>query len=116
VDVVRKTVFGIKWQRKTDSRKCVRCESDFSMLVRRHHCRACGLLVCKKCSGTSKLVRHLTEDGEVNHMKARVCDARVLAYKDEDVIDVLEVQTSQMGEQAIDSGTGAWAAPGASRR
>jgi hypothetical protein len=36
-------------------------------------------------------VRHLTEDGEVKHMKARVCYACVLAYKDEEVIDVLEV-------------------------
>ncbi|CAG7719893.1 unnamed protein product [Allacma fusca] len=31
--------------------KCMECHTAFSMLKRRHHCHACGSVVCAKCSG-----------------------------------------------------------------
>jgi hypothetical protein len=110
--MVAKTVYGIQWQRDSDSNQCVRCEREFGLLVRRHHCRACGLLVCKKCSGTSKLVKHLTEGGDVKHTKARICDLCAHAHKDEELIDFCEAQQEpvEVEGQAFGSGAGAGAA------
>ncbi|XP_042239198.1 FYVE, RhoGEF and PH domain-containing protein 4-like isoform X3 [Homarus americanus] len=31
--------------------KCMLCSSQFTMVRRKHHCRACGEVVCSKCSG-----------------------------------------------------------------
>ena len=31
-------------------RNCMLCKNDFSFIIRRHHCRHCGLLVCAECS------------------------------------------------------------------
>jgi len=30
--------------------KCMQCDAPFTKLVRRHHCRKCGSIICKKCS------------------------------------------------------------------
>lgn len=55
----RKTIFvpkshvaddEVEWMRNDESKCCVRCQSKFSLGNRRHHCRNCGVLVCKKCS------------------------------------------------------------------
>jgi hypothetical protein len=32
------------------SRACSKCDSSFSLFVRRHHCRECGMSVCHSCS------------------------------------------------------------------
>ena len=29
--------------------KCMRCSAHFSMVRRKHHCRACGYVICGKC-------------------------------------------------------------------
>lgn len=49
---------------------CDLCNSKFSMVNRRHHCRRCGLLVCAKCSG-----HNATQHGNSKKdSKLRVCD------------------------------------------
>ncbi|KAI7854342.1 FYVE zinc finger-domain-containing protein [Circinella umbellata] len=40
------------WESDTESKECRRCARKFGILVRRHHCRRCGLIVCDKCSGS----------------------------------------------------------------
>ena len=47
---------------------CQNCGAEFSVLVRRHHCRACGKVVCSTCSANKAPLRY--RDFEV----ARVCD------------------------------------------
>lgn len=47
---------------------CMSCESKFNYLMRgKHHCRACGNLICYKCSKTGKLF------GKNNKGKYRIC-------------------------------------------
>ncbi|KAJ2006639.1 hypothetical protein GGI04_001812 [Coemansia thaxteri] len=42
---------GVLWVPDSDSRVCMVCRATaFSMMVRRHHCRACGLIICYRCS------------------------------------------------------------------
>jgi FYVE/RhoGEF/PH domain-containing protein 5/6 len=47
---------------------CQRCHHDFSLLVRRHHCRACGKVICALCSANRAPLEYR------NHEPSRVCD------------------------------------------
>lgn len=38
------------WQPDAQVAKCPVCETDFSFLYRKHHCRKCGRVVCSACS------------------------------------------------------------------
>lgn len=46
------------WQPDTSSRICSCCSTTFSSIVRRHHCRMCGGLVCDQCSPKIKLAQY----------------------------------------------------------
>lgn len=58
---------GPEWQDDEDVTECPLCSVTFKWNVRKHHCRACGRVVCSKCSKNRGLV---TPDKE-----ARMCDA-----------------------------------------
>ncbi len=47
---------------------CQQCHSDFTFLVRRHHCRACGRVVCSACSGSEAPLKYRNYDA------SRVCE------------------------------------------
>ncbi|KAG8578072.1 hypothetical protein GDO81_010372 [Engystomops pustulosus] len=47
---------------------CMVCTSEFTLTWRRHHCRACGKIVCQACSTNKYSLEYLK-----NHL-ARVCD------------------------------------------
>ena len=49
--------------------KCSICSAAFNVLNRRHHCRMCGAVVCKKNSMSRKLLRNINQKTAV-----RVCD------------------------------------------
>ncbi|KAG1446921.1 hypothetical protein G6F56_009422 [Rhizopus delemar] len=38
------------WESDGQAKACRVCERKFGILLRRHHCRRCGLVVCDKCS------------------------------------------------------------------
>lgn len=38
------------WEADTNAKSCRLCVRKFGLLLRRHHCRRCGLVVCDKCS------------------------------------------------------------------
>jgi hypothetical protein len=39
-----------RWVRDDESDDCLLCGSTFGLMLRRHHCRLCGQLVCGSCS------------------------------------------------------------------
>lgn len=47
---------------------CQVCTAHFSLTFRRHHCRACGKVVCDICSSNRVPLKYL------NNRKSRVCD------------------------------------------
>lgn len=56
------------WTNDSASRACLCCGDVFSLTMRRHHCRLCGILCCSACSSKS-----LPSIGEKKGV--RVCDA-----------------------------------------
>lgn len=58
------------WVDDTKVRACYECETQFSLLVRRHHCRICGRIFCGKCT------RHIVQTaGETEEeARLRVCN------------------------------------------
>jgi len=47
---------------------CQKCAVEFTVLVRRHHCRACGQVVCSTCSANKAPLKYRSWN------PARVCD------------------------------------------
>jgi len=44
------TVSRFAWTPNSASKDCTACKAAFTTMKRRHHCRACGALVCSTCS------------------------------------------------------------------
>lgn len=40
------------WKPDRDAQRCGKCEKSFSLVRRRHHCRACGDVFCSQCSSS----------------------------------------------------------------
>nr|XP_023661295.1 FYVE, RhoGEF and PH domain-containing protein 5-like isoform X1 [Paramormyrops kingsleyae]XP_023661296.1 FYVE, RhoGEF and PH domain-containing protein 5-like isoform X1 [Paramormyrops kingsleyae] len=47
---------------------CMNCASDFSLMLRRHHCHACGKIICRGCSRNKYPLKYLKD------RMAKVCD------------------------------------------
>ncbi|KAK6639918.1 hypothetical protein RUM43_008195 [Polyplax serrata] len=67
---------------------CMECDSKFTVIKRRHHCRACGKILCSKCCGLRASLEYL------QNQEQRVCEncfrtlARVLTYELQNEADV----------------------------
>lgn len=53
-----------------DADCCSRCRAEFGLVQRKHHCRACGDVVCGKCSSKNSIIPKFGIEKEV-----RVCDS-----------------------------------------
>jgi hypothetical protein len=57
------------WVPDSEANKCMCCQSThFSVVQRRHHCRACGKVVCRGCSAKSFVLEGISK------RPVRVCD------------------------------------------
>ncbi|XP_067235420.1 FYVE, RhoGEF and PH domain-containing protein 6-like [Chanodichthys erythropterus] len=56
------------WIPDSRATMCMICTCEFTLTYRRHHCRACGKVVCQACSTNEHPLKYLK-----NHL-ARVCD------------------------------------------
>ncbi|CAL8261330.1 unnamed protein product [Merluccius merluccius] len=54
---------------------CMICTCEFTMTWRRHHCRACGKVVCQACSSSKHCLEYL------KNQLARVCDQCFVVLK-----------------------------------
>jgi len=57
------------WDADDSSENCILCLKKFTILERRHHCRACGKICCQECSQQKRPVLKWGYDAPV-----RVCD------------------------------------------
>uniref|UniRef100_UPI00358F04C2 FYVE, RhoGEF and PH domain-containing protein 6 isoform X2 n=1 Tax=Myxine glutinosa TaxID=7769 RepID=UPI00358F04C2 len=63
---------------------CMICTCDFTLTWRRHHCRACGKIICQECSQHRFPLKYLHDKPE------RVCDLCFDALHSEDVVPLDE--------------------------
>ena len=56
------------WDPDDRASKCKSCNYEFTMLFRKHHCRACGKVFCGNCSNQKAPLRYK------NFQPCRVCD------------------------------------------
>ncbi|NWT55601.1 FGD5 protein, partial [Erythrocercus mccallii] len=54
---------------------CMNCGSDFTLTLRRHHCHACGKIVCRNCSRSKYPMKYLKDQA------AKVCDSCYVELK-----------------------------------
>eukprot|EP01102_Stenamoeba_stenopodia_P020525 TRINITY_DN8035_c0_g1_i2.p1 TRINITY_DN8035_c0_g1~~TRINITY_DN8035_c0_g1_i2.p1 ORF type:complete len:835 (-),score=213.56 TRINITY_DN8035_c0_g1_i2:232-2736(-) len=64
------------WVPDYHAQYCAVCNTQFTMLKRRHHCRKCGLVVCGNCSENKRKLQQNTK-------AVRVCDTCAAAPKSE---------------------------------
>ncbi|XP_062277515.1 FYVE, RhoGEF and PH domain-containing protein 6-like [Scomber scombrus] len=69
---------------------CMICTCEFTLTWRRHHCRACGKVVCQSCSSNKHCLEYL------KNQLARVCDQ---------CFPVLQQKTEQAVSTAISPGS-----------
>ncbi|XP_010144883.1 PREDICTED: FYVE, RhoGEF and PH domain-containing protein 5-like, partial [Eurypyga helias] len=54
---------------------CMNCGCDFTLTLRRHHCHACGKIVCRNCSRNKYPMKYLKDQ------TAKVCDSCYVELK-----------------------------------
>ncbi|XP_056190407.1 FYVE, RhoGEF and PH domain-containing protein 5 isoform X1 [Falco biarmicus] len=54
---------------------CMNCGCDFTLTLRRHHCHACGKIVCRNCSRNKYPMKYLKDQA------AKVCDSCYVELK-----------------------------------
>jgi len=64
-----------KWVPDQEVEQCTICGLAFSTFLRRHHCRSCGIIVCRKCSSQSIPLEQFGYLGA-----ERVCDRCYVEY------------------------------------
>jgi len=56
------------WIPDNETKHCMSCEAQFTVIRRKHHCRSCGKVVCGACSSKRLLLEYINPDSLV-----RVC-------------------------------------------
>lgn len=44
------------WMKDSEATSCLNCSSHFTPILRRHHCRYCGIIFCKKCIHSKAII------------------------------------------------------------
>jgi len=83
------------WVQDADAVRCCRCQAAFTLTRRRHHCRACGKVVCASCSGGRAALPTIGYD-----IPTRVCDKCVKSLPE--VGRILALSPDRMGRIPMD--------------
>ena len=87
-DLVRKvsvttSEYSVPWIVDGDVGGCLLCSAPFTVFRRRHHCRACGILICSSCFADSKIkVKALRRFERSSIVCFKCYDQLLLAHSD----------------------------------
>ncbi|XP_066580687.1 FYVE, RhoGEF and PH domain-containing protein 4a isoform X2 [Amia ocellicauda] len=93
-----------RWIRDNEVTMCMKCREPFNALTRRrHHCRACGYVVCWKCSDYKA---HLEYDSNKINKVCKDCFLILTGHTDEERNDgkkkgILEIEAAQFCGNSI---------------
>ncbi|XP_031618577.1 protein RUFY3 isoform X2 [Contarinia nasturtii] len=63
---------GSVWTPDASTSNCKKCEREFSLTRRKHHCRNCGFIFCASCSASCAPLPN--DQGQIGKKPVRVCD------------------------------------------
>ena len=55
----------VLWIPDTCASSCQQCNAKFTFMVRKHHCRVCGEVICNKCVRSSRVIADWGQDSKV---------------------------------------------------
>uniref|UniRef100_A0AAY5F445 FYVE, RhoGEF and PH domain containing 4a n=1 Tax=Electrophorus electricus TaxID=8005 RepID=A0AAY5F445_ELEEL len=93
-----------RWIRDNEVTMCMKCREPFNALTRRrHHCRACGYVVCWKCSDNKAPLEY---DGNKINKVCRDCYSVLTGHTDSEEKDgkkkgILEIEAAQFSGSSI---------------
>lgn len=86
----------LKWANDSDFAACYKCDEAFTFLLRRHHCRLCGLVFCEKCSLRTLMLPQLSTT-----KPQRVCDECFLLKKTSEVMALIDALPAPPQETSL---------------
>ncbi|XP_026143021.1 FYVE, RhoGEF and PH domain-containing protein 4-like isoform X2 [Carassius auratus] len=93
-----------RWIRDNEVTMCMRCKEPFNALTRRrHHCRACGYVVCGKCSDYKAPLEY---DGNKINKVCKDCNSILTGHTDSEEREgkkkgILEIEAAQFSGNSI---------------
>uniref|UniRef100_A0A673LSS4 FYVE, RhoGEF and PH domain-containing protein 4-like n=1 Tax=Sinocyclocheilus rhinocerous TaxID=307959 RepID=A0A673LSS4_9TELE len=93
-----------RWIRDNEVTMCMRCKEAFNALMRRrHHCRACGYVVCGKCSDYKAPLEY---DGNRMNKVCKDCNSILTGHIDSEEREgkkkgILEIEAAQFSGNSI---------------
>ncbi|XP_046720291.1 FYVE, RhoGEF and PH domain-containing protein 4a isoform X5 [Silurus meridionalis] len=93
-----------RWIRDNEVTMCMKCREPFNALTRRrHHCRACGYVVCWKCSDNKAPLEY---DGNKMNKVCRDCYSILKGHTDSEEKEgkkkgILEIEAAQFSGSSI---------------
>ncbi|XP_032361707.1 FYVE, RhoGEF and PH domain-containing protein 4 [Etheostoma spectabile] len=92
-----------RWIRDNEVTVCMKCQDSFNALTRRrHHCRACGCVVCGKCLDHKVALEY---DGNKLNKVCKACYSTLTGQRvEENKRRILELEESPMSSDCVMSG------------
>ncbi|XP_035421076.1 FYVE, RhoGEF and PH domain-containing protein 4-like [Cygnus atratus] len=91
-----------RWIRDNEVTMCMKCKEPFNALTRRrHHCRACGHVVCWKCSDYKA---HLEYDGNKLNKVCKDCSHVIIGCTDSEEKKkkgILEIESAEVSGNSV---------------
>ncbi|XP_046879005.1 FYVE, RhoGEF and PH domain-containing protein 4-like isoform X2 [Hypomesus transpacificus] len=89
-----------RWIRDKDVTMCMKCQEPFNALRRRHHCRACGCVVCSKCSDSKTALEY---DGNKMNRVCKDCFSILTGREkaENKKKGILEIEASQFSGSSV---------------
>ncbi|KAM3926492.1 FYVE, RhoGEF and PH domain-containing protein 4 isoform 2-T2 [Leptodactylus fuscus] len=92
-----------RWIRDNEVTMCMKCKEQFNALTRRrHHCRACGYVVCWKCSDYKA---HLAYDGNKSNKVCKDCYHILKGSSDSEEKEkkrgILEIESAEVSGNSV---------------
>ncbi|RIB16736.1 Dbl homology domain-containing protein [Gigaspora rosea] len=91
------------WIPDSQADRCMNCSEEFTLFLRKHHCRACGKVICHTCSTRNFVIPGSSERED---KLARACDPCFFtmfpdAIRDEDLAPGIHIWNSSTGNVSL---------------
>ncbi|XP_002742000.2 FYVE and coiled-coil domain-containing protein 1-like [Saccoglossus kowalevskii] len=84
-----------RWLDDKEVSHCMLCNTEFSIITRRHHCRLCGRIFCHNCSNNWIMTKHSSK-------KARACQGCHAKLQHQQDGGLLDASLVEMSDDEID--------------